>query len=306
MKTKKDIKFIAVDILLIICMILPIVFGIVLNVLTTPVTEGIVISGARIFFTIHMPIQDFPVTESQVNSAIVVIFVFFLCLFLTHGIKEKPESIRQHLAEFIVEKTEELVQDNMGEYFFSKSFPPFIAAIMCLSLFSSLLSLLGLFPPTSDINIVIGWAILVFIIITYYKLKCGPLYYLKGFTEPVAIFTPLNIIGELATPISMAFRHYGNVLSGTVISVLISSALQSLSIKVLGWIPNTFGQFPLFQIGLPAVLSIYFDVFSSCLQAFIFAMLTMLNISTAFPQEDYIAKQRRKAEKRKARERAEV
>lgn len=302
MKTEKDIKFKLIDLLLILGILLPLALGIVLNVMTEPASDGITITGARIFFTIHMPIQDFPITESQVNSAIVVISVFFLCLFLTHGIKEKPESVRQHIAEYIVEKTEALVQDNMGKYFMS--FAPFIAAIMCLSLLSSLLSLVGLFPPTSDINIVAGWAILVFIIITHYKLKCGPLYYLKGFTEPVALFTPLNIIGEIATPVSMAFRHYGNVLSGTVISVLVSAALQGLSIKLLGWLPGAIGQFPFLQIGLPAVLSIYFDVFSGCLQAFIFAMLTMLNISTAFPQEDYIARQRRKAERRKARERA--
>ena len=304
MKAKKDIKFKLIDLLLILGILLPLVLGIVLNVMTEPASEGITITGARIFFTVHMPIQDFPITESQINSAIVVISVFFLCLFLTHGIKEKPESVRQHIAEFIVEKTEALVQDNMGKYFMS--FAPFIAAIMCLSLLSSLLSLVGLFPPTSDINIVAGWAILVFIIITHYKLKCGPLYYLKGFTEPIAVFTPLNIIGEIATPVSMAFRHYGNVLAGTVISVLISAALQGLSIKLLGWLPGVVGQFPFLQIGLPAVLSIYFDVFSGCMQAFIFAMLTMLNISTAFPQEDYIARQMRKAERRKARERAKA
>ena len=113
--------------------------------------------------------------------------------------------------------------------------------------------------------------------------------------------TPFNIIGEIATPVSMAFRHYGNVLSGSVISVLIAAALQGLSQKLLGWLPGVLGQFPLFQIGLPAVLSIYFDVFSGCLQAFIFATLTMLYISNGFPQEDYIAMRRRKDAKRRAR-----
>ncbi len=299
MKREKDFKFILVDILLIIGIILPIVCGMVLDVLTSPAVDGVNITGARIYFTINMPIQDFPITEAQINSAIVVISLLFLCLFLTHGIKEKPDSIRQHIAEYIVEKTDSLVHDNMGRYFMS--FAPFIAAIMGISLLSSLLSLVGLFPPTSDINIIAGWSILVFFIITHYKMKCGPLYYLKGLTEPIVLLTPLNILGEVSTPISMAFRHYGNVLSGSVISVLITAALQGLSQKLLGWIPGTLGQFPLLQIGLPAVLSIYFDVFSSCLQAFIFAMLTMLNISTAFPQEDYLARQRRKAEKRRIR-----
>ena len=278
-------------------MVLPIVFGIVLNVLTKPQSEGISISGARIFFTIPMPLQDFPVTESQVNSAIVLVVLFFACLYLTHGLKEKIELKRQHLAEMIVEKVDGLVNENMGEYF--SGYSPFIIAILGLSALSSLMSLCGLYPPTSDINIVGGWAILVFVLITYYKLKCGPLYYLKSFTEPVAFLAPINFISEFATPISMSFRHYGNVLSGSVISVLLGSALAGLSSMVLGALPGFLADIPLFQIGIPAVLSIYFDVFSGCLQAFIFAMLTMMNISGAFPMEEYEKRKQKKLSKNK-------
>ena len=296
-KKKKDLKFILTDILLLIGMLLPIAAGLVLKVLTEPASEGISITGANVYFTIKMPIQDLPISEAQVNSVIVVLSVFFLCLFLTHGIKERPDSIRQHIAEYIVEQISSLVSGNMGERF--SMFAPFIAAIMGISVFSSLLTLVGLFPPTSDINITAGWAILVFILITHYKLKCGPIYYLKGFAEPIPLFAPLNVIGEIATPVSMAFRHYGNVLSGSVISVLVAAALQGLSAKLLSWLPGALAGFPLFQIGLPAVLSIYFDVFSGCLQAFIFAMLTMLYISNGFPEEDYIARQRRKDEKKR-------
>lgn len=296
-KKKKDLKFILIDILLLIGMLLPIAAGLVLKVLTEPASEGISITGANVYFTIKMPIQDLPISEAQVNSVIVVLAVLFLCLFLTHGIKERPDSIRQHIAEYIVEQVSSLVSGNMGERF--GMFAPFVAAIMGISVFSSLLTLVGLFPPTSDINITAGWAILVFILITHYKLKCGPIYYLKGFTEPIPIFAPLNVIGEIATPVSMAFRHYGNVLSGSVISVLVAAALQGLSAKLLSWLPGALAGFPLFQIGLPAVLSIYFDVFSGCLQAFIFAMLTMLYISNGFPEEDYIARQRRKDEKKR-------
>ena len=296
-KKKKDLKFILTDILLLIGMLLPIAAGLVLKVLTEPASEGISITGANVYFTIKMPIQDLPISEAQVNSVIVVLAVLFLCLFLTHGIKERPDSIRQHIAEYIVEQISSLVSGNMGERF--SMFAPFVAAIMGISVFSSLLTLVGLFPPTSDINITAGWAILVFILITHYKLKCGPIYYLKGFAEPIPIFAPLNVIGEIATPVSMAFRHYGNVLSGSVISVLVAAALQGLSAKLLSWLPGALAGFPLFQIGLPAVLSIYFDVFSGCLQAFIFAMLTMLYISNGFPEEDYIARQRRKDEKKR-------
>lgn len=297
MDNKKNTRFIITDILLLAGAIIPLVFGIVLKVLTTPATEGISISGALIYFTIPMPIQDLPITESQVNSVLVIITVFFLCRYFTHGISVKANLKRQLIAEWIVKQTESLVKTNMSDYF--GGFVPFIGAVMGLSAFSSLLSLIGLYPPTSDINIVGGWAILVFILITYYKMKCGPLHYIKSFGDPVPFLSPLNIISEVATPVSMAFRHYGNVLSGAVISVLVATGLQGLSKLLLGWLPGLFGEIPFLQVGLPAVLSIYFDVFSGCLQAFIFAMLTMLYVAGGFPEEDYFARKAKKAQKSK-------
>ncbi len=295
MKTK-DRRFIAVDILLLVLAILPIVCGIIIYILTAAASDGIKIAGAQIYFTLNTPIQPLPITESQVNSALVIISVFFLCLYLTHGLTEKAETRRQHIAELIVEKTESLVKTNMGEFF--DGFAPFIAAIMALSAFSSLLSLFGLYPPTSDMNIVAGWALLVFILITHYKMKCGIWHYLKSFAQP-ALLTPLNVISEVATPVSMAFRHYGNVLSGSVISILIAAALGGLSSMLLGNLPGVLAVFPIFRIGIPAVLSIYFDIFSGCLQAFIFAMLTMLYISNGFPAEDYKRKLAGKSKKNK-------
>ena len=292
MKTKSRL-FVAVDILLITMVILPIVLAIAIKAATTPLSEGISISGARIFYTFEgMPIQPLVITESQINSWLIIVSIFSLCLYFTHGIKVKADTKRQHALEWIIEKCDGLVSQNMGEYF--AAFSPFIAAIIALSAFSSLVSLLGLYPPTSDINIVGGWAILVFFLITYYKLKCGPLHYLKGFAEPVAVLLPMNIISEVATPVSMAFRHYGNVLSGTVISALVATGLQGLSNILLGWLPGFFGEFPFLQIGIPAVLSTYFDVFSGCLQAYIFAMLTMMYVSGAFPMEEYFKKKKKR------------
>lgn len=297
---EKSLKFRIVDALYIIFSVLPIFSAIVIRILTNPESEGIRITGANIFFTVKMPFQDMPITESQVNAWCVIVSLFFLCLYLTHGISEKGGLRRQMIAEWIVEKTDGLVKDNMGDYF--KSFSPFIAGMLALSALSSLLTLVGLYPPTSDLNVVAGWAVLVFILITYYKLKGGVLGYLKSFTEPIAAFTPFNIISEFATPVSMSFRHYGNILSGSVISALVAAGLTGVSTAVLGWLPGAIGEFPLFRIGVPAVLSLYFDIFSGGLQAFIFAMLTMLNISGAFPMEDWLArieKKRAKKEKQK-------
>ena len=90
---------------------------------------------------------------------------------------------------------------------------------------------------------------------------------------------PLNIISEVANPVSMAFRHFGNIASGIVISALVYAALAAGSNALLA---NTFlGGVPILQIGIPAVLSIYFDLFTSFLQAYIICMLTMVFVQGA-------------------------
>ena len=241
--------------------------------------DSISITGAKIYFTIPL-FGGIPITETQVNSWIVIAVIFILCIILTRGLKTNPTSKRQLVAEWIVEKVDNLVHSNMGDAF--ASFSPFICAILGLSAFSSLMSLFGMYPPTADLNTVAGWSILVFVMITFYKIKYNGIGgYLLGYTKPFALFTPFNVLSELGTPVSMAFRHFGNIVSGTVISALIYAALASLSTAVLGWLPGVLGKIPFLQVGIPAVLSVYFDVFTSCMQAFIFAMLTMLYIAGA-------------------------
>ena len=302
---KKSIGFKVVDGLLLAGAILPFVAVIALKVMFSAPSENIEIAGAMIYaqipvsFLPSMPIQ---ITEAVVNSWAVVIAIFCLVLYLTHGIAVIPNSKRQLAAEWIVTTVNRLVHMNMGAYF--KAFPPFIAAILALSALSSLSGLLGLYAPTGDISIVAAWAILVFGIITYYKLKCGLWYYVKGFTEPIIILLPLNVLGEVSTPVSMSFRHYGNIMSGSVIAVLISAALTGMTQILLGWLPDALsflGDSAILRVGIPAVLSLYFDIFSGCMQAFIFAMLTMLNVTAAFPQEDYEARRAKKLAKKQAK-----
>ena len=97
--------------------------------------------------------------------------------------------------------------------------------------------------------------------------------------------TPFNVLSELATPISLACRHFGNILSGVVINALIYGALALASSKLLGLLPGVLGgvlsQIPILSVGLPAITSVYFDWFSSAMQAFIFCMLTVMYIATA-------------------------
>ncbi len=293
-------RFRIVDALLVVMMIAPLVVAMAIKVLTADPPDGSVsIAGARILCTIPMPIQDLIISEAQVNAWLIMITILGFCLFITHGLKEDKRDWRQMAAEWIVEKVDDLVHNSMEDIFHA-SYAPFIATILAFSACSSLMSLVGVFPPTADVNVIAGWSILVFALITKNKLKAGIGNYAKGFLEPIPVMLPMNILGEIATPVSMTFRHFGNVMSGTVIATLIAWALQNLSAMVLGWLPGFLGDIPFLQVGIPAILSVYFDVFSGCIQAYIFAMLTMLNISGAYPA-DAIAERLAKREARKAK-----
>ena len=295
MKVKKTVRDRVIDWLLIALMVLPLVGALTLKILTKGPSEGITVTGAQVYFTVPMPIMDLHITESQVNSVAVLLTLTGFIFYITRGLAVRPNSKRQVVAEWIVETVQNLVDTNMGERF--SAFAPFITSILALSALSSLSSMLGMFPPTSDVNTTFGWAILVFGLITYYKLKGGVGNYVKGYFEPIPLFAPLNVIGEIATPVSMAFRHFGNVLSGVVISTLMAAGLQFASNAILGWLPGFLGEIPFLRFGIPAVFSIYFDIFSGCMQAFIFAMLTMLNIANNFPEEEYEKRLQAKREK---------
>ena len=99
------------------------------------------------------------------------------------------------------------------------------------------------------------------------------------------MMAPFNVLGEVFTPISMAFRHFGNNVSGYVISALIYAALIAANHALFGLLPGLLGDlmgaFPFLAVGVPSVLSLYFDWFTAVMQAFIFSMLTMMYISQA-------------------------
>lgn len=244
---------------------------------------NIEVTGAQIL--VKIPGTDMVLlTETIVNMWIVMALIVGLSIFLTRGMQVHARTKRQIVAEFIVKKMNGMVQENMGPRF--AGYAPFITALMSLSAFCSLSSLVGMYAPTSDLSVLLGWALLVFAMITYTKIRTnGIVGYIKGYTEPIVVLTPFNIISEIATPISMAFRHFGNIASGSVITALVYAALAALSHAVFAWLPGALSEIPFLQVGLPAILSIYFDLFSSCLQAFIFCMLTMMYIGAAAAED---------------------
>ena len=296
---KRDLRFRLVDALYLAMIILPLVTAMLLEIFTDVrmPSDGVQITGARIICQIPLPGMPLIISEALVNSWLIMTTIVGAGLFLTHGMTVKGGGVRQIAAEWIVTKVDAIIKDNM-EPVFHAGYAPFIMTILGLSACSSLMSLFGLFPPTADVNIIAGWSILVFILLTKNKLKAGVGSYAKGFLEPIPVMLPMNILGEVATPVSMTFRHFGNVVSGTVIAALVGWALGNATELLLGWLPGFLGDIPFLQIGVPAILSVYFDLFSGCIQAYIFAMLTMLNISGAYPGDDVIAQ---RAAKRQAK-----
>lgn len=213
-----------------------------------------------------------PITETMVNYWIVMVFILLLCLFLTSSMEKIPKA-KQAIAEKIVLMIDGLVDENMGKD--CRQYSPFIATLIFSSVFGSLASMFTLRSVTGDLNTTLGWALIVFGLIIVNKIKTNGFGgFLKGYLEPVWVMAPLNLLSEVATPVSMSFRHFGNIAGGLVISTLMMSSLAALSKALL--IP-----LPLFQVGIPGVTSLYFDLFAACIQAFIFSMLTMAYIGAA-------------------------
>ena len=245
------------------------------------------ISGAKVLFTIPTDIPilgDLQISETIVVSWIVMAIITGLCIWLTRDLKVENISKRQAVAEMLVEMANNFVISNAGEMF--RKLIPFVAALFATSVVSNLISLTGLRSPTADLSTEAAWAVVVFVMITTQKIKTNGFGgYLKGFTTPIAVMTPFNILSELATPVSMACRHFGNILSGVVINALVYGALALASAKLFGLLPGLLGdvlsQIPFLSVGVPAVLSVYFDWFSGIMQAFIFCMLTVMYISNA-------------------------
>ncbi len=247
---------------------------------------NIQLNGPKILWTLHTNtfLGDLHITQTLVMSWIVMAIVTGLCIWLGHGLRVENVSRRQAVAEMLVTKLEGFVHDNMGPDF--DRYIPLVGALFACSVFSNLISLLGFWSPTADLSTEAGWAIVVFVLITYHKIRASGIgQYLLGYLKPIFIMAPINVISEFATPVSMACRHFGNILSGMVISTLIYASLAGLSGLLFGWLPGAAGQvlgaIPFFDVGIPAFLSLYFDWFSGCIQAFIFCTLTTIYIRQA-------------------------
>ena len=292
--------------------------------------DGIEVRGAKTLFEIG-PIA---ITETILSLIIVTATLLIAGVLLGRNLQKRPGKL-QVLTEKAVGMLVGLVTDTMGEH--NKAWAPYIGTIFLSSIFGSLIGMTGfLRSTTADLAVVLTWSVMTSVIIWYQTIKRnGFLGWLKGFTEPIAVMTPMNIVSEIAQPVAMAFRHFGNVAGGSIITMIIYTALslastallnlisatvilpaillalatllivmgavkQKMASKIFGIVFAVFGvlgivswsgilgqvQIPILQLGLPAALSVYFDLFSGFVQAFVFSLLSMVYIAGACPPPD--------------------
>ena len=192
------------------------------------------VNGAFVYFEIPI-FGGIPVTQTMVSFFLVAVFLCTAAVLLGRNLKKRPDG-KQVLVEKGVMMLHNMVVETMGEH--NAHWMPFIGTIFLSSICGSLIGLTGfLRSATADISCVLVWALMVTAIIWYNNIKNrGFLGWLKGFTEPIVVMTPMNIVSEIAQPLSMAFRHFGNVAGGGVITSIIYAALSAASAAVLNLI----------------------------------------------------------------------
>ena len=287
------------------------------------------VDGAFVYYTIPI-LGGINITQTTVSGFIVTALLCWAFIYLGKNLKIRPDG-KQVLVEKGVLMLYNMVVDTMGAH--NAHFLPLIGTIFLSSICGSLIGMTGfLRSVTADLSVTLVWGIMVTVIIWYHNIKNnGFLGWLKGFTEPVVVMTPMNIVSEIAQPVSMAFRHFGNVAGGGVITSILYTALSMLSaivlnaIASLGWLTGivlmaagaglwilgsskkklalkifavisfVLGLFgllqslgvlsgvPVFAFGIPAVLSVYFDLFSGFVQALVFSLLSMVYIAGSCP-----------------------
>ena len=193
------------------------------------------INGARILATFeNVPLfGTVQITQTLTVSWLVMLIITGLCIWLGSGLTVTNISRKQAVAEMAYGAIVNFVRGNMGTGF--DHYIPLVATIFVTSIISNLISLVGIWSPTADLMTELAWGLVVFVLITYHKIKSsGIKEYLRGFLDPIPILLPINIMSECFTPISMACRHFGNILSGTVISTLIYAALVAANNALFG------------------------------------------------------------------------
>ena len=218
--------------------------------------------------------QELWITNTHISLLLVVLTLTIFALFANRAIKKAdPNEVPGtflNIVEYLVETVDNLTRANMGEKHGWK-FSNYIGTLFAFLLVANLSGLFGLRPPTADYGVTLGLALITFVLIHYNGFKYEKAGHVGKLFQPL-LLTPINIIGEIATPLSMSLRLFGNILSGTVMMGLLYGLLPKL-LQFFIW--------PIF-----GGLHVYFDVFSGAIQSYVFCMLTMVFISQCFGEED--------------------
>ena len=206
-------------------------------------------------------------TNTHVAILLILITLTILALIANRIIRKadpygKPGPVL-NVIELAVEMIDNMTRSGMGETHF-RAFSNYIGTLFTFIFCSSISGLFGLRPPTADYGVTFGLAIISFVLIHYNGFKYQKMRHITDLFHPLPL-TPINIIGEIATPISMSLRLFGNILCGTVVMAIVYSLLP----KVMLWF-------------WPGALHAYFDLFSAAIQSYVFCLLTMVFISNNF------------------------
>ena len=243
---------------------------------------NISINGPKIYFRLRVFGGYINITQTTFTLLAVTILLITAAYFLGRNLKKRPGKL-QVVTEKMVTMLYNMVEDTMGKH--NLKYAPYIGALFLSSIIGTLIGMTQIFrPATADLSVTLAWALVTSVMVWYSSIKnFGFKAWLKGFTEPIVVMTPMNIVSEIAQPISLAFRHFGNVAGGGVLTTLIYAALSAASSIVFNWLPGLLGSIPFFTAGIPAFLSIYFDLFSGFVQALVFCLLTMVYVGSANP-----------------------
>ena len=231
--------------------------------------QGILLS-ADIDFMIHGVFsyeifgQTVCITTTHICLLIVVLALIGIAFAISRVMKKATEvpGTAQNAAEIIVDLLDGVVKGGMGKSAYK--FMNYIGTVFIFILICNISGLFGLRPPTADYGVTLPLGLITFVLIHFNKFKHQKVSgVIKGLCDPWPIWAPINIIGDIAVPISLSLRLFANVLSGTVMMALVYGLL---SVIAIGW---------------PAVLHVYFDLFSGAIQTYVFCMLTMTYISDA-------------------------
>lgn len=203
--------------------------------------------------------HEFWITTTHISLFIIVLllllFAFIAGRRLKKHPKEEPDTF-QNIIELIVEKLDGMVSGSLGQNAFR--FRNYIGTVFAFILIGNLSGLLGLRSPTADFGTTLPLGLITFFLIQINAFRFQKFRYFKSLAEPYPFLLPSNVIGEVSVPISLSLRLFGNVLSGTMILSL--------------W----YGMMPWFaKIPFTPFLHAYMDLFSGCIQTYVFSMLTM-------------------------------